>query len=114
MYASFIVGYGLAAPVIALLGPASPYYLTSIMFLVAALLVVRLPTMWAISSTRVRFQRLLATTWHEIFQNWRLIRKNRNLSFPILQLTISQAMVGVVLALAPALSLSLIHISEPT
>ena len=109
MYASFIVGYGLAAPVIALLGPASPYYLTSLMFLVAALLVVRLPTMRAISSSQVRFKQLLASTWHEVFQNWHLIRKNRNLSFPILQLTISQAMVGVVLALAPALSLALLH-----
>ena len=109
MYASFIVGYGLAAPVIALLGPSSPYFLTSLMFLIAGLLVVRLPSMRAVTHTQVRFQQLLASTWHEIFQNWRLIRKDRNLSFPILQLTISQAMVGVVLALAPALSLALLH-----
>ena len=109
MYASFIVGYGLAAPVIALLGSSSPYFLTSLMFLFAALLVVRLPSMRAVTHTQVRFQQLLASTWHEIFQNWHIIRKNRNLSFPILQLTISQAMVGVVLALAPALSLAVLH-----
>lgn len=109
MYASFIVGYGLASPVIALLGSSSQYFLTSLMFLFAALLVVRLPSMRAVTHTQVRFQQLLASTWHEIFQNWHIIRKNRNLSFPILQLTISQAMVGVVLALAPALSLVVLH-----
>lgn len=109
MYASFVVGYGLAAPVIGLLGPSSPYYLTSLMFLVAALFVVRLPTMRAITHTEVRFRQLVASTWHEVFQNWQLIRGNRNLSFPILQLTVSQAMVGVILALAPALSLAVLH-----
>lgn len=109
MYASFIVGYGAASPVIALLGPRAPYYLTSIMFLVAALLVARLPTMRAISRTQVRFRQLLAFTKRELVQNWHLIRSRRNLSFPILQLTVSQAMVGVILALAPALSLAVLH-----
>jgi MFS family permease len=102
MYASFIVGYGLAAPVIAI-------FLTSIMFLVAALFVTRLPTMRAVSHTKVKFIVLMASTQDELAKNWRLIRSKRHLSFPILQLTVSQAMVGVVLALAPALSLAVLH-----
>jgi MFS family permease len=109
MYASFIVGYGAAAPVIALFGPRAPYILTSVMFLVAALFVVRLPSIRAVTKTHVRFLDLMASTGTELRKNWALIRSRRHLSFPILQLTVSQAMVGVVLALAPALSLAVLH-----
>jgi len=109
MYASFIVGYGAAAPVIAIFGPRAPYVLTSAMFLIAALFIIRLPTMRAVSKTQVRFIELMASTQDELAKNWRLIRSRRQLSFPILQLTVSQAMVGVVLALAPALSLAVLH-----
>ncbi len=110
MYASFIVGYGAAAPVIALFGPRAPYVLTSAMFLIAALFIIRLPTMRAITRTQVRFIELMASTKDELIKNWHFIRSKRQLSFPILQLTVSQAMVGVVLALAPALSLAVLHV----
>jgi MFS family permease len=109
MYASFVVGYGAASPIIALFGPRAPYILTSAMFWLATLLVLRLPSMRAVSHSAVRFRDLVAFTKRELDQNWRLIRSKRSLSFPILQLTVSQAMVGVILALAPALSLATLH-----
>jgi MFS family permease len=48
-------------------------------------------------------------THDEVLRNWRTIRANHNLSFPILQLTITQATLGIMLALAPALSVAVLH-----
>ncbi len=109
MYASFIVGYSASAPVIALLGSDGPYYLTALMFAGAGLLTLALPSLKAASRKVVRLGGIVRTTVQEVNQNWRIIRSNRNLSFPIAQLTITQATVGVMLALAPALSLAVLH-----
>lgn len=56
------------------------------------------------------FRKVVRYTGHEIMRNWQLIRSNHNLSFPILQLTITQACLGVLLALAPALSEAILHL----
>jgi MFS family permease len=108
MYASFMVGYASSAPVIGMFGSKGPYFLTSIMFLLATLLVAGLPSMKSRKRQAVKFWSLIKMTRHEVVQNWHIIRTNHKLSFPILQLTITQAIVGVILALAPALSLAVL------
>ncbi len=109
MYASFIVGYSGSAPVIAAFGHDGPYILTALMFIGAGVLVTGLPTMKPSSMQTVAFKMLVKQTGREIINNWNLIRSNHKLAFPILQLTITQAIVGVILALAPALSIALLH-----
>jgi MFS family permease len=110
LYASFIVGYSASAPVIGALGPEGPYYLTSAMFLVAAAFVWFLPSIRVAETAGMSFARIVRFTGHEIVRNWQLIRGNHNLSFPITQLTITQASLGVLLALAPALALAVLHL----
>ena len=110
LYASFIIGYSGSAPVIAGFGPKGPYILTAVMFGLAALLVSMLPRIQVSESVGMPFRRVVRYTGHEILANWRLIRSNHNLSFPILQLTITQSYLGVLLALAPALSLSILGV----
>jgi MFS family permease len=109
LYASFIVGYSASAPVIALAGPNGPFFGTSIMFLLAGILVSFLPSIKVKESAVMPFKRIVRYTGHEILHNWRLIRNNHNLSFPILQLTITQASLGMLLALAPALAIAVLH-----
>jgi MFS family permease len=109
LYASFIIGYSASAPVIATFGPRGPYYLTSLMFGLAALCVVFLPSIQAKITTTMPLGRVARYTRDEILRNWRVIRSNHNLSFPILQLTLTQASLGVMLALAPALSVAVLH-----
>lgn len=109
LYASFIVGYSASAPVIAAFGPRGPYYLTSLMFGLASLCVVFLPSIQAKAATAMPLGRVVSYTRDEILRNWRVIRRDHNLSFPILQLTLTQATVGVMLALAPALSVAVLH-----
>lgn len=110
LYASFIVGYSASAPVLAAFGAHGPYILTASMFAVAALLVSLLPSIQVKESRGMPFMRIVRYTGHEILSNWRLIRSNHKLSFPILQLTITQSILGVILALAPALSITILGV----
>jgi MFS family permease len=110
LYASFIVGYSASAPVIAIFGAKGPYILTSIMFLVAGILVTLLPGIHVKEKVGMTFRQVARYTGREIYRNWQLIRHNHNLTFPILQLTITQACLGVILALAPALSVAILHV----
>ncbi|GAC1371188.1 MAG: MFS transporter [Candidatus Saccharimonadales bacterium] len=110
LYASFIVGYSSSAPVIALFGEKGPYIVTFIMFVLATTLVALLPNIHVEEKASMPFKTVIRYTGKEILSNWRLIRSDHNLSFPILQLTLTQAILGVILALAPAMSLAILGV----
>lgn len=110
MYASFIVGYSIAAPLAKLLGSSGTYAVVSVMFLLAALFSARLPALKAKRHIDLTIRHIWRTAGHELRSNWRTIRAEKNLSFPILQLTITQALVGVMLTLAPALALAVLRL----
>lgn len=90
-------------------GPNAAYYLTSAAFLLAAILCAFLPSLRATSKRHVSLVNLA----HRVATNLRTdvsrIMKSHELLFPILQLTIAQGMTNVVIVLAPALSLLLLH-----
>jgi MFS family permease len=109
LYASFIIGYSASAPVIAAFGSNGPYLVTTIMFALAGVLVTLLPSLRLREAPATPFKRVVRYTAHEIVRNWHLIRSNHNLSFPITQLTITQASLGVLLALAPAMSVAVLQ-----
>jgi MFS family permease len=105
LYASFIVGYSLAAPVITTLGHRGPYLVTASMFVLSALVLLFLPRAeYTRSHTLPKFKFV-----DEFKSGMRLVRSDKWLSLAIRQLTITQAIVGVIMALAPALSVSLLH-----
>jgi MFS family permease len=104
LYASFIVGYSGSGPVIAAFTARGPYVLTSIMFALAGLLVWFLPNMHIAGSKATGFLKVVRLTGHELRANWRLIRTTHHLSFPIIELTLAQSLLGVIMVLAPALS----------
>ncbi len=109
LYASFIVGYSASGPVLAVFGLHGPYFVTSIMFALAGVLVSLLPSIKVKQRRDMSFKEVMRYTMQEVWRNWQVIRTNHNLSFPIAQLTITQAILGVVLALAPALSVAILR-----
>lgn len=113
MYGSFIVGYSLAGPVISLMGDRAPFYLTSAMFAIAGLLCLFLPPLRVAQIQTRRFGAILRTAKAEILTSWRTILENHNLYYPIFQLTMTQTLVGIILTLAPALSLALLKLALP-
>ena len=110
LYASFIVGYSASAPVIAAMGEKGPYLVTVAMFVIATILVALLPNIHVKEAASIPFRRIVRYTGREIRSNWHLIRSDHNLSFPILQLTLTQAVLNVILALAPAMSLAILGV----
>ena len=112
MYASFIVGYSLAAPLIGWLGEFGPYLVTGSMFGLAALTLFALPRDLR-SPSGVPLDKGLATRTSfrdELRMSVKIIRSDRWLGFAIRQLTITQGIVSVILTLAPALSVALLHL----
>ncbi len=107
-YATFIVGYGLAAPIINYFGDQAPYMVTTVGFGLATLLAIWLPTIGAAGHRSKPFKQILSGTYRELMKTQRLIRNNVHLDFPIRQLMLVQAMVSVLVTLAPALSLALL------
>ncbi len=105
IYGSFIVGYSLAGPIIGRWGIESIYWVTSICFVVAALLSSLLPQLRAIDKRDVSLPSIALKVSRSTRHNLTEIYRNRRLLFPILQLTIAQALTNIIIVLAPALSL---------
>lgn len=104
LYGSFMLGYSLAGPVINLFGTNGAYWVSGIAFLFAGLMSAGLPTMRATSKSRPHWRVFVKDTTRKVGENIHETLRNQKYAFPILQLTIAQAMVGVVIVLAPALS----------
>jgi len=107
IYAAFIVGYSASGPSIELFGNHGPYVLVAAMMVLAGLLTAGIPrqppgdtTTRPIKLDLVRHMRT----------NWELVTAHRQRFFSILQLTITQAVVSILVTLAPALSMALLHI----
>jgi MFS family permease len=105
LYASFIIGYALASPVIVTLGERGPYILTAAMFALAGAVSLLLPRARPGRSTNLPTFSFMT----ELKAGYRVVRAHRWISLAIRQLTITQAIVGVIMALAPALSVALLH-----
>jgi MFS family permease len=107
IYAAFIIGYSGSGPAIEAFGNHGPYVVVAGMMFVAALLTARLPRQPAgdtsIAPVRIDLVRHMR-------ENWQLVTAHRQRFFSILQLTITQAVVSILVTLAPALSLALLHI----
>lgn len=107
IYAAFIVGYSASGPAIELFGNRGPYVLVAGMMLVAGLLTAGIPRQPATDKTTRPIRLDLI---RHMRANWKLVTSNRQRFFSILQLTITQAVVSILVTLAPALSLALLHI----
>ena len=104
LYSSFVLGYSLAGPIVALWGPNAVYYVTSGAFAVAAILCIGLPSLRAETSAKP-FKEINKEVFSTIRISFHEIITDPGLIFPIINLTIAQAMLGVLAVLAPAIAL---------
>ncbi len=104
LYGSFVVGYSLAGPVVAIGGSDSVYWLAALAFAVASVLSLRLPSLRAEPSPK-SLRQVNSEVFSSIRVNFKEIITNPKLIFPILNLTIAQAMLGVLAVLAPAIAI---------
>lgn len=98
--ASFLLGYALAGPIIAVGGLTAPF-LYAIMAVALGVWFIRsLPPLRAFVP-RESLQYLVAHTHSEIREGYRFIRTHRFVSIPIAVLTVTQALVGIIASLIP-------------
>lgn len=102
--ASFIIGYSMAGPIIANSGMHTVYIVVTLAFVVATALSMMLPKMPGARQTDFRFAAVLKTVWKDLHLHFMHIIRTKSLFFPILLISLAQTIVGVVSALAPALS----------
>lgn len=102
--ASFIIGYSLAGPVISKYGIHSVYLLVTAAFLIAMGLSAWLPKIPAAREGRFDFRGIFLTVLRDLKGHFGEIIGSKVLLFPIVLIALAQTIVGVVSALAPALS----------
>jgi MFS family permease len=108
LYGSFAVGYALAGPVISSFGQNAVYWLASGAFMISALLCLTLPRINA-ELKGINISQINKQVMSMIGQTTKKILSTPKLSFPILNLSIIQMMIGVIAVIAPALSIALFN-----
>jgi MFS family permease len=108
LYSSFILGYSLAGPIISAWGPNSVYWVTSIAFLLAAVLSAGLPKIRP-KEHGLNFRAINHQVFVTIRQTTNKIWKSPMLLFPIANLTIGQMIIGIIAVVAPGLAIVLFN-----
>jgi MFS family permease len=112
LYISFIAGYSIAGPLQHLFGTDFPFYLAAFAYAIATLFVLSLPSL-PVKKRRVRLNLSQKTRniFHELREGFNVIRANPLISRPILFLTLTQTLIGVIIVLMPAFSEEVLRIS---
>lgn len=108
--ASFIVGYSMAGPLIANHGIHSVYYVVTAAFLVATVLTAALPKIPAAVEGKFQLGAIIRSIRLDLKRHFVEIISTRTLLFPILMISLAQTIVGIVAALAPAMSKELFSV----
>lgn len=106
MYAAFMVGYSASGPAISWLGEDGPFYVTIGLYVLATVLVMLIPKQ-PVKKNAARPQLHLV---RQLKSNWAVIREHPDRYFALTQLAIIQGVVFVLITLAPALSLAILHV----
>lgn len=106
IYGSFLLGFGLAGPLIRLVGKEGPFILGSAFLFIASFLVAKLPTEKKSNNSFSDLQIFL----QQAKEGYLFIKDNPPVLFPLLLLVFAQVIVGVVAVLAPSLATELLAI----
>lgn len=101
MFASFVIGYGLAGPLAATGGDRLPVILAAVMFALATLACFRLPRSHG-ERHRVAIREAYRGVYDQLREGLRLARKTRLVRYGLAQLTFVWATIGVVMVILPA------------
>lgn len=104
IYVTFIIGYIATIPTIALFGTIGAFYITAVLFLLAALLIAWLPKQ-STSGQRGNHPTINPLTQLKI--NWQLVNQVPNRFIAVMMLGLSQGLMYILITLMPALSSTL-------
>lgn len=105
IYASFLVGLGIAGPVVKAVGDTTPFVLISILLGLAAFAVYRLP-----EEKRKKDVRSPKEFWDRFVQGYGFIQEKPMVLFPLLLLVSSGILIPIIAVLAPAITVKILGI----
>lgn len=99
IYGSFLLGFGLAGPLIRLVGKEAPFLLGSLFLLSASFLVSKLP-----QKTEIRLKKIadIQVFFERVREGYQFLKSESKILFPILLLVLAQVAVGVLAVLTPS------------
>lgn len=106
VYASFLIGFGLAGPVVKILGDTSTFLLVSLLLGLAALAAYRLPEDRD-GKGKVRKPNEF---WQRFVQGYEFIQDKPKVLFPLLLMVFSGILMPMVAVLAPAIAVNILRI----
>jgi len=109
-YAALILGYGLAGPLIKLIGYQFPFILGSVMLILAAVAVWLLPIQTFSKTANQKHIASVPKFLKKLNEGYQFIRTNSNVLSPLLLLVFSQIILSVLLVLSPALVVKILKI----
>lgn len=100
MFASFVLGYGVAGPLAATGGDSLPITVGAWMFAVATLACLALPKLPS-EHHRVRLREAYSNLFHQLKEGFRLALGSPQIRYGLAQLTFIWSVVGVVMVIVP-------------
>lgn len=104
--ASFMAGFALAGPVIALLGPDSPFFMGAALLLLASLSVYGLP-----QREPDHRPRSFVAYWQDLTEGYQYVRDHPLIYLPILFITSFQTGFSIIAAVFPSYVSNLLHLA---
>lgn len=103
-FITFMIGYGLAGPVIKLFGDLAPFYFGSAMLALAFLSVASLPSDSLGASKFKNKNEIYKNVFSDLKECWNFIKKHRVVIPSLTNFTLSQLVIGILAVLAPAIA----------
>ncbi|TSC54336.1 MAG: major facilitator superfamily protein [Microgenomates group bacterium LiPW_31] len=106
IYGAFLIGFGLAGPVVKLIGREVPFILGFLSLIIASLLVSNLSK----EEGKKGKIRDIQDFWIKVKEGYLFIKSQPTILFPLLLLVFSQVIIGVIAVLSPSLATEILAI----
>ncbi len=107
MYASFLLGYGIAGSAIRLVGRNTPFLIGAFFLALASLCVYFLPR--GLTNGKGRVKRI-EDFWGKVVEGYEFIRKNMVVLYPLILLVMANIMVSVFAVMAPLFATEILQV----
>lgn len=97
LYGSFLLGFGLAGPLVRFVGQELPFIIASFSLFLASLLVSRLP-----DERKEKKPKDIQAIWDQAKEGYSFIREHKTVLFPLLLLVFTQVGISILVVLAPS------------
>ncbi len=104
---SYILGFAAASPVVTFWGERVSFWGGSLMLILAGLAALSLPSDKACKYAGNKWERFYIGIFADIKECWRFVTTNWEVALPIIDITLSSAIIGILAVLSPAIALDI-------